>query len=156
MAAAPKASEPLPGLYAKGSIEKETCWVTSTGEMIDVWVIGKVVPGSKGSATHTRFVAQDITANRLLEAELQEKNRRLVETNVELSQRTASSMNSSTSSRTICSGAVAHPDRLFRFLMKDYGDKLDTDAQEYVRYLVKPRGGCVDDPGMLPSLAPAR
>ena len=71
----------------KGSVEKETCWVKSNGELIDVWVIGKVVAGSKGSVAHTRFVAQDITVNRLLEAELQEKNRRLGETNVELSQR---------------------------------------------------------------------
>jgi PAS domain S-box-containing protein len=115
---------------AKGSIEKETCWVTSTGEMIDVWVIGKVVPGSKGFAAHTRFVAQDITANRLLEAELQEKNRLLGEANVELSQRNREL----DEFVYVVSHDLLEPLRTLiafsGFLMKDYGDKLDNDAQE--------------------------
>jgi PAS domain S-box-containing protein len=121
---------------AHGSVEKETVWVKPNGELIDVWAIGKVVAGSKGSATHTQFVAQDITLNRLLEAELQEKNRRLGEANVELSQRNREldefvygvSHDLQEPLRTLISFSD--------FLMKDYGDRLETDGKEYVRYLV--------------------
>ena len=78
---------PVPGIHCQRLGRKGNVLGQSSGELIDVWVIGKVVTGSKEIVTHTRFVAQDITVNRLLEAELQEKNRRLGEANVELSQR---------------------------------------------------------------------
>jgi PAS domain S-box-containing protein len=121
----------------QGSVEKETVWVKASGELIDVWVIGKVVAESKGSVAHTRFVAQDITINRLLEAELQEKNRRLGEANIELSQRNREldefvygvSHDLQEPLRTLISFSD--------FLMKDYGDRLETDGKEYVRYLVE-------------------
>jgi PAS domain S-box-containing protein len=122
---------------AKGSVEKETSWVKSTGESIDVWVIGQVVAGTKESVMHTRFVAQDITVNRLLEAELEEKNLRLGEANVELLERNreldefvyAVSHDLQEPLRTLISFSG--------FLMKDYGDRLETDGKEYVRYLVE-------------------
>ena len=68
----------------KGVVERETRWVKSGGEQIDVWIAGSVVPGSKNSTTHARFVAQDVTARRLLEAELGEKNQSLARANEEL------------------------------------------------------------------------
>jgi PAS domain S-box-containing protein len=120
----------------KGSVEKETCWVKPNGELIDVWVIGKVVAGSKGSVAHTRFVAQDITVNRLLEAELQEKNRRLGETNFELSERNREL----DEFVYVVSHDLQEPLRTLiafsGFLQKDYGDKLEGEGQEFVRYLV--------------------
>ena len=81
-------------------------------------------------------MAQDITVNRLLEAELQEKNRRLGEANDELSQRNREldefvyvvSHDLQEPLRTL----IAFSD----FLMKDYGDRLETEGKEYVRYLV--------------------
>ena len=93
-------------------------------------------PGSKGSVTHTRFVAQDVTVKRLLEAELQEKNQRLAEANDELSQRNREldefvyvvSHDLQEPLRTL----IAFSD----FLLKDYGDRLEAEGQEYVRYLV--------------------
>ena len=124
-------------LLARGSVEKETCWVNSSGESIDIWVIGKVVAASKGSPAHSRFVAQDITLNRLLEAELQQKNLRLGETNIELSQRNREldefvyvvSHDLQEPLRTLISFSD--------FLMKDYGDRLESEGKEYVRYLVE-------------------
>ena len=104
--------------------------------LIDVWVIGKVVAGSKGSVTHTRFVAQDITVNRLLEAELQEKNRRLAEANVELSIRNREL----DEFVYVVSHDLQEPLRTLiafsGFLQKDYGDELESEGQEFVRYLV--------------------
>ncbi len=122
---------------AQGSIEKETSWVTSSGELIDLWVIGKVVMASKGSIMHSRFVAQDITLNRLLEAELQEKNRRLGEANAELSHRNREldefvyvvSHDLQEPLRTLISFSG--------FLMKDYGDRIESEGKEYLRYLVE-------------------
>ena len=121
---------------AKGSMEQETSWVTRSGDQIDVWLIGKVVPACKGSVAHTRFVAQDITVNRWLEAELQEKNWRLAEANVELSQRNREL----DEFVYVVSHDLLEPLRTLiafsGFLSKDYGDKLDMEGQEYVRYLV--------------------
>ena len=115
-----------------------------SGELIDVWVIGKVVAGSKGTVAHTRFVAQDITVNRLLEAELQEKNRRLGETNVELSQRNREldefvyvvSHDLQEPLRTL----IAFSD----FLHEGLWRRLEDDGQEYRAVSrAMPRGGCV-------------
>lgn len=35
----------------KGVVEKETRWVKSTGEQIDVWIVGSVVPGTRIRST---------------------------------------------------------------------------------------------------------
>ena len=127
---------------ARGSIEKETSWVTSSGELIDLWVIGKVVMASKGSIMHSRFVAQDITLNRLLEAELQEKNRRLGETNVELSHRNREldefvyvvSHDLQEPLRTLISFSG--------FLVKDYGDRIENEARSICDTSSRPPAGC--------------
>jgi PAS domain S-box-containing protein len=124
-------------LMEKGSVEKETCWVKPNGEQIDVWVLGKVVAGAKGSVEHTRFVAQDITVNRLLEAELQEKNLRLAEANVELSQRNREL----DEFVYVVSHDLQEPLRTLiafsGFLQNDYGDTLESEGQEFLRYLVE-------------------
>ena len=72
----------------------------------------------------------------LLERELQEKNQRLGEANVELSQRNREL----DEFVYVVSHDLQEPLRTLlafsTFLMKDYGEKLETGAQEYVRYLV--------------------
>ncbi|MFI5458132.1 MAG: PAS domain S-box protein [Isosphaerales bacterium] len=119
-----------------GSVEKETCWVKSNGEMIDVWIRGSLVAGLKGSITHARLVAQDVTANRRLEEELQEKNQRLAEANQALSLRNHEldefvyvvSHDLQEPLRTL----IAFSD----FLLRDYGDRIAAEGQEYVHHLV--------------------
>jgi PAS domain S-box-containing protein len=133
-------SEGFPARYQnflrEGSVEKETCWVKSNGDLIDVWILGTVVSGSKGSITHTRFVAQDVTDKRLLEAELQEKNQRLAQANDELSQRNREL----DEFVYVVSHDLQEPLRSLiafsDFLLRDYGDRLEAEGQEYVRYLV--------------------
>jgi PAS domain S-box-containing protein len=120
----------------QGHVEKETCWVKSSGEVIDVWIVGTVVASSKGPITHARFVAQDVTAKRRLEAELQEKNQSLARANEELSQRNREldefvyvvSHDLQEPLRTL----IAFSD----FLLKDCGDRLEAEGQEHVRYIV--------------------
>jgi PAS domain S-box-containing protein len=120
----------------KGSVDKETRWVKSSGEIIDIWVMGSVVVSPKGAMTHARFVAQDITAKRRLEAEIHEKNQRLAQANDELSQRNREldefvyvvSHDLQEPLRTL----IAFSD----FLLRDYGDRLEAEGQEHVRYLV--------------------
>ena len=106
-------------------------WVKSGGELIDVWILGTVDHGFQGFGHHARFVAQDVTAKRRLEAELQEKNQRLAETNDELSQKNREldefvyvvSHDLQEPLRTL----IAFSD----FLLKDYGDRLEAEGQEY-------------------------
>ena len=90
----------------------------------------------KNSITHARFVAQDVTARRRLEAELGEKNQSLARANDELFQRNREldefvyvvSHDLQEPLRTL----IAFSD----FLLRDYGDHLEGEGQEYVRYLV--------------------
>jgi PAS domain S-box-containing protein len=120
----------------RGSVEKEICWVKSNGGLMDVWILGTVVTGSKDSVNHARFVAQDVTDKRMLEALLQEKNQRLAQANDELSLRNREldefvyvvSHDLQEPLRTL----IAFSD----FLLNDYGDRLETEGKEYVRYLV--------------------
>jgi PAS domain S-box-containing protein len=121
----------------RGSVEIEWCWLKSDGELIDVWILGKVVRGPKDSVSHARFVAQDVTARRRLESELHEKNQRLARANDELSRKNREldefvyvvSHDLQEPLRTL----IAFSD----FLLKDYGDRLEPEGQEFVRYLVE-------------------
>ncbi len=120
----------------KGVVEKETRWVKSTGEQIDVWIVGSVVPGAKNSIDHARFVAQDVTAKRRLEAELGEKNQSLARANDELFLRNREL----DEFVYVVSHDLQEPLRTLTafsdFLLKDYGDLLEGEGQEYVRYIV--------------------
>ncbi len=123
-------------LLERGSVEEETRWVKSSGEVIDVWVRGTILSSPRDSVTHARFVAQDVTARRRLEAELHEKNRRLARANEELSRKNQEldefahvvSHDLQEPLRTL----IAFSD----FLLKDYGDRLEGEGQEFLRYLV--------------------
>jgi PAS domain S-box-containing protein len=119
-----------------GMVERETRWVKSGGEQIDVWIVGSVVTDSKNSITHARFVAQDVTDRRRLEAELGEKNQSLVRANDELSLRNRE-LNEFV---YVVSHDLQEPLRTLTafsdFLLRDYGDLLEGEGQEYLRYLV--------------------
>ena len=119
-----------------GSIEFESEWAKRDGQTIDVWVTGAAIPGADGNVRHYRCVAQDITARRVLEAELQVKNERLALANSELSRK-----NKELDEFTyVVSHDLQEPLRTLiafsDFLMRDQGDKLDDAGKEYVRYLV--------------------
>ncbi len=81
-------------------------------------------------------MAQDVTAKRRLEAELQEKNQRLAEANEELSLRNREL----DEFVYVVSHDLQEPLRTLTafsdFLLRDYGDRLEAEGQEYVRYLV--------------------
>jgi PAS domain S-box-containing protein len=120
----------------EGKIEMESQWVKLSGEVIDVWVSGTAVLGQGGKMAHSRSVAQDITARHRLEAELREKNARLVQTIDELSRKNKE-MDEFT---YVVSHDLQEPLRTLiafsDFLLKDCGDRLDQNGQEYVRYIV--------------------
>ncbi len=124
-------------LFETGSLEEETRWVKSSGEVIDVWMLGRVARTCKEGALHARFLAQDITAKRLLEAELHEKNERLAAANEKLSAKNREldefvhvvSHDLQEPLRTL----IAFSD----FLQKDYGDRLEGEGREYLSYLIE-------------------
>jgi PAS domain S-box-containing protein len=118
------------------SIEFETEWARSDGSTIAVWVTGTATFGSEGKIRQVRCVARDVTARRILEAELQVKNERLALANAELSTR-----NKELDEFTyVVSHDLQEPLRTLiafsDFLMRDQGDKLDDAGKDYVRYLV--------------------
>jgi PAS domain S-box-containing protein len=120
-----------------GSIEFESEWSKADGATIAVWVTGTAISGADGKVRHVRCVAQDITARRTLEAELQVKNERLALANTELSRK-----NKELDEFTyVVSHDLQEPLRTLiafsDFLMRDQGDKLDDAGKEYVRYLVE-------------------
>jgi PAS domain S-box-containing protein len=120
-----------------GYIEVESRWKKANGEVIDVWVTGVAVNGPDGKLRHSRSVAQDVTARRALEAELQEKNERLAQTNVELSRK-----NKELDEFTyVVSHDLQEPLRTLiafsDFLVKDCGHQIDATGKEYVQHLVE-------------------
>ena len=120
-----------------GPLEFEGEWAKSDGEIIAVWVTGTAIPGADGKVRHVRCVAQDITARRTLEAELQVKNERLARANAELSGR-----NKELDEFTyVVSHDLQEPLRTLiafsDFLMRDQGDRLDEAGKDHVRYLVE-------------------
>lgn len=123
-------------LIRTGKLEVESRWIKSDGTMIDVWVTGTAVVAADGSFLHSRSVSRDVTARNALEAELQEKNARLGRANEELSRK-----NKELDEFTyVVSHDLQEPLRTLiafsDFLMKDYGDRLDDEGKEYVRFLV--------------------
>jgi PAS domain S-box-containing protein len=122
--------------HRRGSIEMESQWIKSNGELIDVWVSATAIRGLDGEFLHTRSVAQDVTARHRLEAELKEKNEHLARTNEELSRKNREMDEFA----YVVSHDLQEPLRTLiafsDFLLKDYGDRLDANGQEYVRYLV--------------------
>jgi len=119
-----------------GFVELENQWRKADASPIDVWVTATVIPGPEGTPRQSRGVAQDVTARRVLEAELREKNDRLARANVELSRK-----NKELDEFTyVVSHDLQEPLRTLiafsDFLLRDCGDRLDDDGKEYVRYLV--------------------
>jgi PAS domain S-box-containing protein len=124
-------------LLRRGTLEIESMWVKANGELIDVWVSTTVIRGRDGKFLHTLGVAQDVTARHRLEAELKEKNERLAGTIEELSRKNREMDEFA----HVVSHDLQEPVRTLiafsDFLLKDYGDRLDANGQEYVRYLVE-------------------
>jgi PAS domain S-box-containing protein len=119
-----------------GSIEIQSRWVKADGGEIVVWVKGTAVRGTDGQVLHSRSVAQDMTARSRLEAELKEKNDRLARTIDELSRRNRE-MDEFT---YVVSHDLQEPLRTLTafsdFLLRDYGERLDPEGREFVRYIV--------------------
>lgn len=119
-----------------GYIELETTWRKANGETIVVWVRGTGVFDTTHKLLHSRCVAQDVTARRVLEDELHEKNERLARANDELSRK-----NKELDEFThVVSHDLQEPLRTLiafsDFLLRDSGEKLDESGREYIRFLV--------------------
>ncbi len=119
-----------------GYIELESQWRKAEGTPIDVWVTATIVNAPDGSGRVSRGVAQDVTARRVLEAELREKNDRLARANGELSRK-----NRELDEFTyVVSHDLKEPVRTLiafsDFLQRDCGDTLNEDGREYVQHLV--------------------
>jgi PAS domain S-box-containing protein len=127
----------LAKLHHEGTFEGDSQWAKANGELIDVWITATAIRGQDGQFVRSRTVAQDVTARHRLEAELQEKNDRLARANEELSRRNKE-MDEFT---YVVSHDLQEPLRTLiafsDFLLRDYGDRLDANGQEYVRYLVE-------------------
>ena len=119
-----------------GTIEVESQWLKANNEVIDVWLNASTIRDRAGRIQHIRSVAQDVTTRHRLEAELKEKNERLAQTNDELSRRNRE-MDEFT---YVVSHDLQEPLRTLiafsDFLLRDYGDHLDTAGEEFVRHIV--------------------
>jgi light-regulated signal transduction histidine kinase (bacteriophytochrome) len=107
----------------------------SSGELLDVWINGRGLPGPRGQANQTRCVAQDRTAKHRLEAELRAMNQSLERANTELWQK-----NQELDQFVyMISHDLQQPLRTLigfsGFLIKDHAQRLDAEGQEFVRHL---------------------
>jgi len=133
----PHFAERFAAYLLAGTIEITSQWLVADGGVIDVWLSGTAVRDDEGRIVYSRSVAQDVTARNRLEAELKEKNARLALTIEELSRRNKE-MDEFTH---VVSHDLQEPLRTLTafsdFLIRDYGDRLDAEGQEFVRYIVE-------------------
>lgn len=133
----PRFSGILAKLLRDGRFEFESRWVKSNGELLAVWLTTVASFHPDGSFSQARVVAQDVTPRRTLEAALREKNDRLGAANAEL-QRKIKELDEF---NYVVSHDLQEPIRTLiafsDFLIRDYGDRLDDEGREYVRYLVE-------------------
>jgi PAS domain S-box-containing protein len=123
-------------LLEQGSVETESRWLRSTGEVIPVWISGRVIRGRRGEVIQTRCVAQDLTAKHRLEAELRATNQSLARANAELSEKNREL----DEFVYVVSHDLQEPIRTMigfsDFLVADHGQRLDQEGHEYLRHLV--------------------
>ncbi|MDB5349970.1 MAG: domain S-box [Planctomycetota bacterium] len=121
---------------SSGQVEVESRWVKADGVMIDVWVRGVAVFDSDGKLLHSRSIAQDITARKALESELQEKTARVARVNDDLARRNKELDEFS----HVVSHDLQEPVRSLlgfsRILMEDYGDQLGEQGREQLQHLI--------------------
>jgi PAS domain S-box-containing protein len=124
-------------LLEVGSLETEAQWVRSSGEVIDVWISGRVVRGPRDAAVRTRCVAQDLTAKRHLEAELRATNDSLKRANTELSGKNREL----DEFVYVVSHDLQEPLRTLsafsEYLLQDHAERLGPEGSHYVRLLVE-------------------
>jgi len=123
-------------LLKTGSIETESRWVRTGGELIDVLISGRVIRGPRGNFEQTRCVAQDLTAKHRLEAELRSTNQSLARAVAELSLKNREL----DEFVYVVSHDLQEPLRTLSafsdFLLQDHSQQLDSKGHEYVRRLV--------------------
>jgi PAS domain S-box-containing protein len=124
-------------LLKAGSIDLESRWVRSSGELIDVWISARTFDGLRGQIEQVRCVAQDLTAKHRLEAKLRVSNQSLARANAELSRKNREldefvyvvSHDLQEPLRTL----IAFSD----FLLKDHSQRLNEEGRAYVQHLVE-------------------
>lgn len=123
-------------LMERDSLESESRWVRSNGELIDVLVTARMARGPRDESLQTRCVAQDITAKKQLEAELRTTNQSLQRANAELSVKNREL----DEFVYVVSHDLQEPLRTLTafsdYLLKDQGDRLGPEGSKHVRYLV--------------------
>ncbi len=123
-------------LLQTGSLEDETRWLKLSGEVIDVFMAGKTVRSGKDPTIQARFVAQDVTTRRQLEAELHEKNERLALANEELSAKNREL----DEFVHVVSHDLQEPLRTLTsfsdIVRRDFGDRLEGEGREYLSYIM--------------------
>ncbi|MBV8486892.1 MAG: PAS domain S-box protein [Planctomycetaceae bacterium] len=123
-------------LLKTGSIDAESRWVRTGGELIDVLISGRVIRGPRGNFEQTRCVAQDLTAKHRLEAELRSTNQSLARAVAELSEKNREL----DEFVYVVSHDLQEPLRTLSafsdFLLQDHSEQLDSKGYEYVQRLV--------------------
>jgi PAS domain S-box-containing protein len=123
-------------LLERGSVETESRWLRAAGELIPVWMSGRVIRGRRGTVVQTRCVAQDLTAKHRLEAELRATNQSLARANAELSEKNREL----DEFVYVVSHDLQEPLRTMigfsDFLLADHGQRLDPEGHDYLRHLV--------------------
>jgi PAS domain S-box-containing protein len=122
-------------LLKTGSLEAESRWVKTGGELIEVWISGRVIRGPRGNIEQTRCVAQDLTAKHRLKAELSKTNQSLARAVAELSLKNREL----DEFVYVVSHDLQEPLRTLSafsdFLLADYSQQLDSRGQEHLQRL---------------------
>jgi PAS domain S-box-containing protein len=118
-----------------GELAVESRWRDARGGQIDVWISATACRDDRGTMTHSRSVATDITAKKALESKIQETNERLARLNEELTRKN----HELDDFGRVVSHDLRQPIRTVigfaELLLSDHADRLDEQGQDYLRYM---------------------
>ncbi len=119
-----------------GRIDVESRWIAADGRSIDVQVTGTAVFGPDGEILRSRSVAQDVTARKALESQLQEKNARLARAVEDLARKNKELDDFSYSVSHDLQEPIRTMIAFSGLLLEGQGERLDDEGREQLNYVV--------------------
>ena len=119
-----------------GRVELESQWIKASGEIIDVSITGTAVFGATGEILHSRSVAQDITARKILEAQILEKSDRLARAVEDLARKNQELDDFTYSVSHDLQEPLRTLTAFSTLLSEGLGDQLDVQGEEQLKYVL--------------------
>ena len=121
---------------ATGAVDFESQWLHADGRPIDVHVTASADFDADGRITRSRALARDITATKVMEAQIQENSERLARAVDDLARKNRELDDFSHSVSHDLQEPLRTLTGFSEILLSDYGDRLDGEGRDHLRYVL--------------------